>query len=57
MITLSKMRMRWLEKLFEEACDDCNYEMQEAILSLENSSNKKILEQMRTCILGDHQKK
>jgi hypothetical protein len=57
MITLlTKMKNSWLEKLFEKACHDCDYEMQEGILSLESSSTS-YLEQMRTCILGDHQKK
>jgi hypothetical protein len=55
--TLNKMRMKWLEKHFEEACQDCNFEMQEAILSLENASNRKILEQMRTTILENLQRK
>jgi hypothetical protein len=55
--TLNNLRTKWLDKHFEEACEDCDYERQEEIISLEIPSNRKILEQRRIPILENLQRK
>jgi hypothetical protein len=51
------MKCKLLEKVFEEACSQCNYEQQEAILVLESAHNQKVLQRIRLEILEANQKK